>query len=430
MKNIVLLLCLGSGLSLYGRHACDPIPEKKGLQVREGFTEFLFPNEVAPFKKNLPAISDPEVGEALKSSDTIWYDESSMVFLYQDSIESVVGARANCVGRTVGENPPVSAVGKLKNFFGPDYRFVFPFRKAAGTDNVVNERVVNFWVPPRRNGKVLPVKYWRPSTRGRWYWTFPIGTLFGEILHEKSPAGEWYPFEIRTRKRYKDGWDVNLFRPFAIAEDLASAIIKQRPDWQASVNLREVVQHLKNKNTLVPHKMESKGFAKIFPVIQGALDPLPEIKDKALVTELLTQFPFVSTEGRIWKENGSLETYAPSSLAEYSIVPKGYEMGLIPVNEVSCNRCHEHTGRRLIDFDFDIQLYGEIWGEDRIFTWHLFQPHQFIFGTFDDSDSQSRRVNSRLVQAGLVVNQKPSPSDELYKPLPPAFVPEKSLFRP
>src|SRR5690606_32497143 len=110
-------------------------------------------------KRVLPQVADSEVNDILHGEDTMWYDEDSMVFLYQDSIETVTGGRANCVGRDVGErNADNPAIAKLMNYFGPDYRFMFPFRTAAGTDNVTNSRVINFWAPPQKNGQTLPVR--------------------------------------------------------------------------------------------------------------------------------------------------------------------------------------------------------------------------------------------------------------------------------
>ena len=46
-----------------------------------------------------------------------------------------------------------------------------------------------------------------------------------------------------------------------------------------------------------------------------------------------SHYAFVITaEGAIWKEHGGKETYAPSGEGDFGIVPKGYEMGMIPVN--------------------------------------------------------------------------------------------------
>ena len=90
--------------------------------------------------------------------------------------------------------------------------------------------------------------------------------------------------------------------------------------------------------------------------------------------------------------------------------------GVMPVNEDACNRCHDQTGRELGDLDDRVVLYGEVWGEDRIFTWHLFDAS---FDAFTVSDG-SRRVNPRLVQAKLVEQGKPAASDARYgAPLEP-----------
>jgi len=95
---------------------------------------------------------------------------------------------------------------------------------------------------------------------------------------------------------------------------------------------------------------------------------------------------------------------------------------MIAVNDVSCNRCHSEVSRKLGEFEFDIQLYGEIWGEDRIFTWHLFKDHRLIYNAYDDQDG-SRQINSKMIQANLLLKGKPSGGDPDYKVLPSAFKP-------
>jgi len=399
---------------------CTYYPPESGLTTREGYVDFMSPARLKPFKDALPRVAHPEVQAALKSPDTMWYDEESMVFLYQDSVESVVGGRANCVGRRTGEQNVGSPIAKLMNYFGSDYRFMFPFRKAAGTDNVANLAVLDFWVPPRvqgTTGPVLPVKWWKRSARGRWHWVFPVGTLFGEVLFQKSPDGHWHAFEVRTRKRFLEGWAVNLFRPFPTAESLAHAVMARRPEWQSSESLVNLVGHLRNPATLVAKRLESKPYAKLFPPVDGFLDPLPDVDDKTLISELLRLTTFVSAEGRIWKEWGGKESYAPGATADFSIVPRGYEMGVIPVNDVSCNRCHQDTGFPIGHLETDVRLYGEVWGEDRIFTWHLFESSPRIFATFDDADG-SRKINRRMVAAGLLENEKPAANDTVWRQLP------------
>ncbi len=423
MRIVLLLISLVGSTSVWADGCEYKAQDMAGLTVRNGYVDFIHPTKLAPLKDSLPLVVDTDINTAMRSPDTMWYDEDSMVFLYQDSAETVVGGRANCVGREVGENNADNdAIHKLVNYFGPDYRFKFPFRTAAGTDNVTNKRVMNFWAPPKKNGSVLPVKWWQPTSRGRWRWTFPVGTLFGEVLYLQGPDGRWYVFEIRTRKRYRDGWATNIFRPFPTAQSLVEGIQRVKPNWFESLELWKFVQYLQNKNTLVKHRLVSEAYGKVFPPIDGALDILPEISDTQLIQKLLSETPFVSAEGKIWKENGSLETYAASSKANFSIVPKGYEAGMIAVNEVSCRRCHSEVGRTLAHFEWDVQLYGEMWGEDEIFTWHIFEPNRYIFATFDDVDG-SRKVNPRFQQAGLVKKEKPSDSDPDYKAMPTVYQP-------
>jgi hypothetical protein len=400
---------------------CEYRQNNDPLQTRDGYVEFIMEDKFRPFRAALPELDDTAMNAAMRSADTMWYDDESMTFLYQDSVEVVTGARANCVGRLVGErNQNNPDIARLTHYFGADYKFKFPFRGVAGTDNVTNLKVFNFWAPPKQNGRVLPVRWWKSSARGRWNWVFPVGTVFGEVLFQQGPDQNWYVFEVRTRKRHLEGWEPNVFRPFATAAQLEQAIVARRPQWHRDANLARFVDHLKNRETLVAHTMRSEAYHKIFPPIQGALDKLPVINDKQLVVELLTGHRFRSTEGQIWKENGQLETYAPASEDDFSIVPKGYEMGMIAVNEESCNRCHIETGRRLGDLEPVIQLYGEVWGEDRLFTWHLFQPHRYIFNTWDDVDG-SRMVNPRMVQANLLRNERPAANDTVYRQLPTPY---------
>ncbi len=421
--GFILLIAVAVSTSAVAEQSnCNyPGDPTAGLAVQDGYMQWIAPSVLAPFKAVLPQVADPQTQAILQSPNTMWYDEGSMVFGYQDSVGDPVGFRAQCVGRATGDANLGGPIGDLDNLFGADFRFVFPFRKAAGTDNVAVSKVLNFWAPPKQDGKVLPVKIWRTVDRGHYYWTFPDNTVIGEVLFEQAPNGNWYPFEIRTRTRYSGGWAVNLFRPFTTAASLAAAIETQ-PDWQASIDLGNVVNFLNDNSTLVANHWESKVFAGEFTPIDGALDKIPEITETDLVIKLLTQTPFVSAQGAIWKENATLTSYGPASDSAFNIVPGGYEAGMLPVNEDSCMRCHEQASRAFGDIDFNTVLYGEVWGEDRIFTWHPFKTDQYIYGVWDETQG-SRQLNPKLLQANLIVNEQPSPSDANYHPLSSVFVP-------
>jgi hypothetical protein len=420
----ILLLCT-SVASAASPNCAVRIPQNQHLEVRDGFARFIDANAIQPFLDSLPQVTDQKIHDILHSPDTMWYDEESMIFTYQDSVESVVGLRANCVGRDVGErNRDNPGIAILMNIFGEDYKFLFPFRGVAGTDRVTNLKSLNFWLPPKdAQGKVMPVRWWKTSSRGRWLWVFPDRTIFGELLFQKSPRGEWIPFELRTRVRYLDGWVPNVFRPYASASELSATVKSLRPEWASSASLTRWITAVEDSHTLKPIELKSTAFAATFPPIKGAIDPIPALNDPDLIEELLKAKPFKSMSGKIWKENSQLETYAPGSQEDFSIVPKNYEMGAIAVNEVSCTRCHNDTGRPVKDAEFRAILYGEVWGEDRIFTWHPFKVTPRIFGTFDDGDyPPSRELNPRLISAKLLQQGAPAANDPNYRTLPIPYV--------
>ncbi|MCX6126381.1 MAG: hypothetical protein NTV34_16735 [Proteobacteria bacterium] len=209
---------------------------------------------------------------------------------------------------------------------------------------------------------------------------------------------------------------MQVYRPFQTAKKFASYIKETVPGWASQPNLSKYVEHLESTATLVPATMESVPYAKVFPKIEGSLDPLPDHGDESLIKYALKNVPFKPVEGFAWKKGNALETYAPSSSVDFNIVPKGYKMGLIPVNEISCDRCHNAVGKELKMFEFDIQLYGEVWGEDHLFTWHPFEPNNYLYGTYDISEYPHKRINPRLIKAGLIVKSRPAANDPLYVP--------------
>jgi hypothetical protein len=178
------------------------------------------------------------------------------------------------------------------------------------------------------------------------------------------------------------------------------------------------VEHLENDATLTPGKLDSKAYEKAVPSITGYYDSIPETKDYALIRTLLRKIMFRSALNSEWKRSGDKVTYAPTTSASFHIVPKRFIAGLLENNEQSCLRCHNQTGRPLGQLDFRASLYGEIWGEDEIFTWHPFKPYLEIYSVSD----RSRVANPRFIQTGLLIEKKPSPNDPVYRELPRGFV--------
>lgn len=389
------------------------------LRTEPGYVDFIAPAELAPFKEALPKLDDPALDEAIRSPRTMWYDESALTFSYQDSFGDPKGLRANRVGYDVGSNTPdVPDIFALTEYFELG-KFKFPFSLVAGSTFVENVYALYFWLPPTdAAGAARPVRIWQ--NHSHWQWVFPVGTLIGEALFIQSPADKkWFAFEVRSRSRGLNGWTTSIFRPYLRASDLAAAIKEKRAAWSSTPDVRALVDHLESTSSLTANTLASPAYQAIFPPIQGALDYLPETSDVALVEELLASRRFSNAMGSSWKTEGTKKTYAASTHAKFHIVPAEYPAGMFETSEASCQRCHEQTSRPLNNLDPRVVLYGEVWGEDEIFTWHPFQIGVESFGVGDGT----RHVNPRLVTAKLVEMSTPASAPAIYKVLPKPYVP-------
>ncbi|MCX6116962.1 MAG: hypothetical protein NT027_05435 [Proteobacteria bacterium] len=382
------------------------------LKVENGYVQFIDDRELSLSLKNLPSVNDPSIDGILHDPKTMWYDEASMIFSYQDSFgnpEGPEGLRANRVGYDVGSTNSVPDIRALTEYF--DFgKFKFPFAIAAGGHDKSNVYVLNFWSAPRdESGAVLPVVWWKSGSH--WHWTFPVGTTIGELLLIRDDSqSEMFAFEVRSRTRHLDGWKTDIFRPFTAATDFANAIKDARPNWQ-NTDLLQLVNHLEDSSNLVPAKLETKPYKAIFPTVNGFYDVMPGTSDTDMIKSFLKTRVFQSAMNKVWKENGAGRTYAANTNAGFHIVPQGFIAGLLESSEASCQRCHNQAGRPLGQLDGRVVLYGEIWGEDEIFTWHPFKP---IVDMFSVSDG-SRIVNPKMEAAGLVQQRKPQSGERFYK---------------
>lgn len=387
------------------------------LTTQSGYVDFMDPNEQEAMKELLPQLADTKLNDAMRSSRTMWYDDNAMVFVYQDSFGDPKGLRANRVGYDVGSNSSVPDIRLLVNYFKPG-KFRFPFGITAGADFHESDHVLYFWQPPVKNGKTLPVKYWK--NRSHFHWTFPVGTIFGEVLMINGPKEkDWHVFEVRVRERLKSSWKTSIFRPFVNAKQMAQAIQDERPNWQET-DLKALVNHLLDNTTLVDRTLDTEYYGKIVPDFKGSADYLPGTKDTALIHGFLKNRVFQDVMGTSWKKGNGKETFAAATKADFHIVPRDYIGGMFGTTEKACMTCHEHSGRPFKDLDSRVVLYGEIWGEDQIFTWH---PFEIGTDSFTVSDG-SRRINKRLLSSGLLVREKPSSSDPNYEILPLPYRPD------
>ena len=379
---------------------------------------------LATYRAALPKVGWTRLSKILESPSTLFWDKATIPPAYQDTVGDgsslPFGARLNSTGKSL-------IVPEGQKLFSDDGKtWAFPFGHTAGTDGADDLFIVNFLALPAEGGALLPVAY-RIDTGTvsglpikRWNWSFPTGTIVGEILMLRD-GSSLVTSEIRTRERFSDGWATDAFRPFPTASTLAAAVQAKRPAWQSASKLNALVTALGDTTTLAPKHVDSPAFSNLV-TLDGAVDaPLPAAGDDALVRELLTTTTFVGSYGTVWKAaagSGGLKAFGaagPDAASGLSIVPHGADLGLLEVRETTCRKCHDQGGTFIGDLVDQAILYGDIWGVDRIFSFHPFEPSQI-----DASGNENRSVRSGL--EGIVKAYDPAahPSSRysFYRPSP------------
>jgi hypothetical protein len=343
--------------------------------------------QIERYKRLLPPIDNEALQEIIHDPATMWYDEETMPPAYQDSIPPFVG---------ILETSRSGAVAPSEFFSRGKFRF--PFGATGGAHRAESIKKVNFlWLPRDRRSR-LPVVWWKEGYA--YHWMFPKGTVLGEVLLQVAAGDKLVAFEVRMRLRQPDHWHADAFRPFPTAHDLEEAIRRVEPNWSESEQLTLLVNHLRDHSTLQPRTLADRYGA--FKA-EGALDFLPPM-DPALAQTLLQTTTFKSCEGTTWKFHEGLQCFAPTA-TEFSIVPAEYDAGLIAVDSTSCNRCHQHAGRRIGHFVPFRRLYGQIWGSDETFSWHPFEPSKLLSSP---NGISARPLRSTFETKGVIERYDPA----------------------
>lgn len=378
-------------------------------------SDLMTPDKSRLYRSLLPHLTDPELEKALNSCNSIWYDSENIIPGYQDSLGDPKGFRPNTIdSRFINLAVP----GGWEKLFQKKGLFNFPFG-TGGVDSSSNVIKVNFWLPPQLNGSLLPVAIWKASF-SRYHWLFPVKTQIGEILMMRFSDQDLRIFEIRVKKREINRWTNTVFRPFLNREELTQAL-KALPHKRSDSDcLEKLVEELEKPKSLLSHPLSSPYFKGAFSDPDSALDFLPPLCDKNHSKTLLSQARFREVGGSFWRKDEHLTTYAATTKLPDSIVPTKYEAGAFPVTDESCNRCHDQAGRQIGDFHPRLIAYGELWGEDDIFSWHPFESSSFLKpdGNIKNFNDDNRKVRIDLLKRGLVqwIPEKEQPS-EIYRKL-------------
>ncbi len=367
-------------------------------------------DRLAEIAGRVPCIEQGVIRDLIESERTLWYDKLSLTPGYQDSfgdnVVTPIGFRPNTIDSGLID---LAVPGGHAQIFQQKGVFHFPFGTPIGP--VSDVKVVDFWrLPDDGSGAYLPVVHWQRDPNEythRVEWMFPVGTVFGELIF-MDVDGVLQPFEIRTRTRTLTGWDVDALRPFPRASDLADAIEERRgdrPEWASSAALDALVAQLRD-GSLDPFHVAATHFPGAFPARDSGIEKLPALSgsDAELMHELLRTTPFRSARGVYWKQDGGMTAWAASAAGSGSIVPAGYNAAAVEITEQSCDTCHRDAGRPFETWYDNILAYGELWGNDEIFTWHPFKLSNFVDdnGEVVNFNNDNRIIRADMKAAGLI----------------------------
>lgn len=352
--------------------------------------QLMSAERAAILRDHLPAVDDAELRAMLADPGLLFYTALEMPGAYQDWDGALPGVHSIANNVSMVESEPHG---------NPNQEF--PWGDPGGLHRTEGTNVFRFVRLPVQGERRLPVVWYRhvyPGSHAAGYaWLFPRGTLVGEVFLLAGPDGREYPFELRTRTRAADGWEVDTFRPFPTWESLAQRIRELEPQWENLPQLAGALRQLEEPGPLRAAEL-------VNPHPQGTrfrsvalVDELPAL-EAHLVARLLTETPFQSAVGTSWRERGELAAAAPMSRAAFHVVPANYDGAFVPVDQESCNRCHENIGDHADRFDFARDWYGRVRGSDGIFSFHPFE-----LGTLSDNGfGRPVQMRQRLVQAGLL----------------------------
>lgn len=347
----------------------------------------------ARLRTYLPKVSDPEVAEILGDPNLILYTDTEMPPAHQDWAGMLNGIHSRTYNISADNSEP-HGNGNVE----------FPWGTPAGTHRTKNVFAFRFLrLPEDNDGNQLPVVWHHRVLRGDsqagYAWTFPVGTVFGEVLTMRAPSSKYYTFEMRMRVREEGDWGVDVFRPFPTADALAYRIRELRPNWNESERLVALVRHLDTPVDLPRLRLVSRQPRRQPFHQQMGVDKLPAIGDDKLVAELLTTTTFKSAHGQIWRQiAGDEASFAPTTDARFHIVPARFDAGFIAVDRQSCMRCHETVNQSVRNFNPGRDWYGRIRGSDGIFSFHPFALGSISYNGY----GRGVAMRPALVNAGLL----------------------------
>ena len=353
--------------------------------------QLIPPQKLDAIRRSLPDTENDIWQDVFDSPDTMFYTEAEMPPCYQHNLNGQVMSFHYTKYNISGDN------GEMQKGHGNggNANIEFPWKSPGGTDasGPTSRSSVKFMKLPRAgNGSFWPVVvYNKVSDKGERMltWSFPVETVFGEILYIQDPYRMLRVFEVRLRIRRPDFWDVEVLRPFPTYDEFRARLAEIAPNEAAKTPKHTPVRPGVLEDVAHP----VRGFART--AIVQELPALPP----DVVIKLLDE-PFKATAGLAWAgtSSGTGYSYAPTA-RDFSIVPVNYTGTFLGTNHISCKGCHESTTLSADHFDSPRQWYGYIRGsDDGIFSFHPISPGSISY----NGGNVFPQLRADLVYYGIV----------------------------
>ena len=364
--------------------------------------------KLASVRGSLPQIENKDWHATIHSERNIVYTDKEMPRAYQHF------GGFHSPSYNISADPTDM---NLRHGEGGNVNVDFPWKHPGGTDYSLGHVTTykQMLLPLREDGRQWPVVVWKENGKNPFgetepltKWIFPIGTTFSEIL-QTDINGQWLVFEIRTRTRSADYWDVEIFRPFPSCDNLASKLESIDPQGYS-----QTINYLRRRENLTEVDMTDRNNPKPGFSGKAGVAWMPRL-DPATVESLLKTTSFSIATGGHWKkgENGVV-CYSPTTDAMNQIVPVNYAGSIVGSDTVSCNKCHDSTLKHARHFNFSRGWYGFSRGNDKIFSFHPIEPRSISY-----SGAQYRpQLRKEFVAAGIVEMYDPTRHPKnIYSPL-------------
>lgn len=336
--------------------------------------------KLSSIKQALPLLEDSDRNDDLHSDRVIWYDTQSMWPTHQMR-------NARGLGRTYFLNSWYNISGDQTDVGKPlhgswVHEFPWTTGKPGGAHRsrsvtsvkgfdltgpaIVFERTVRG--DPDLNSRDIITD-----------WVFKDGSRFWEVIMQRlrTPSGpQDVVFEVRMREKSGDSWEVDVFRPFATADQLADAL----DQLEGGQYRTQAIAYLRSDNG----KTSTERLYDALHDVKHAFDvttdvyPLPRV-DSEHVLDLIER-PFVSCLGETFYKEA---TGPVNRTGAANIVPTDYDAAhLVPTGTThDCMSCHESGGLHGMMHQKTVVFqgrrvrrgaYGHIQGSwsDKVLSWH------------------------------------------------------------